>query len=137
MINPMIVEGQVHGGIAQGLGGALYERLEYEPSGNLANANFVDFLVPYATEIPNIEVLHLETPSPLNPLGVKGVGEAGCIAVGAVVASAVEEALKPLGAAQVPSRAADAEHDLGGARSRRRIAREPRPGGFTCECDAS
>jgi carbon-monoxide dehydrogenase large subunit len=98
MINPMIVEGQVHGGIAQGLGGALYERLEYEPSGNLANANFVDFLVPYATEIPNIEVLHLETPSPLNPLGVKGVGEAGCIAVGAVVASAVEEALKPLGA---------------------------------------
>jgi CO/xanthine dehydrogenase Mo-binding subunit len=98
MINPMIVEGQVHGGIAQGLGGALYERLEYEPSGNLANANFVDFLVPYATEIPNIEVLHLETPSPLNPLGVKGVGEAGCIAVGAVVASAVEEALQPLGA---------------------------------------
>ena len=63
----------------------------------MANANFVDFLVPYATEIPNIEVLHLETPSPLNPLGVKGVGEAGCIAVGAVVASAVEEALKPLG----------------------------------------
>jgi len=97
MINPMIVEGQVHGGIAQGLGGALYERLEYEPSGNLANANFVDFLVPYATEIPNIEVLHLETPSPLNPLGVKGVGEAGCIAVGAVVASAVEDALKSLG----------------------------------------
>ncbi len=97
MINPMIVEGQVHGGIAQGLGGALYERLEYEPSGNLANANFVDFLMPYATEIPNVEVLHLETPSPLNPLGVKGVGEAGCIAVGAVVASAVEDALKPLG----------------------------------------
>lgn len=97
MINPMIVEGQIHGGIAQGLGGALYERLEYEPSGNLANANFVDFLVPYATEIPNVEVLHLETPSPLNPLGVKGVGEAGCIAVGAVIASAVEDALKPLG----------------------------------------
>ena len=98
MINPMIVEGQVHGGVAQGLGGALYERLEYEPSGNLANANFVDFIVPYATEIPNVEVLHLETPSPLNPLGVKGVGEAGCIAVGAVIASAVEDALKPLGA---------------------------------------
>ena len=98
MISRMMVEGQVHGGIAQGLGGALYERLEYEPSGNLANANFVDFLVPYATEIPNIEVLHLETPSPLNPMGVKGVGEAGCIAVGAVVASAVEEALKTLGA---------------------------------------
>ena len=98
MINPMVVEGQVHGGIAQGLGGALYERLEFEPNGNLANANFVDFLMPYATEIPNIEVLHLETPSPLNPLGVKGVGEAGCIAVGSVVASGVEDALKPLGA---------------------------------------
>ncbi len=105
MINPMIVEGQVHGGVAQGLGGALYERLEFEPSGNLANANFVDFLMPYATEIPDIKVMHLETPSPLNPLGVKGVGEAGCIAVGAVVASAVEDALKPLGAGrfhQVP-----------------------------------
>ena len=58
----------------------------------------MDFLVPYATEIPHYRVLHLETPSPLNPLGVKGVGEAGCIAVGAVVASGVEEALKPLGA---------------------------------------
>ena len=68
MINPMIVEGQVHGGIAQGLGGAMYERLDYDPDGNLTNANFVDFLVPYATEIPDIKVLHLETPSPLNPL---------------------------------------------------------------------
>ena len=62
------------------------------------NANFVDFLVPYATEVPNVEVLHLETPSPLNPLGVKGVGEAGCIAVGAVIASGIEDALRPLGA---------------------------------------
>jgi aerobic carbon-monoxide dehydrogenase large subunit len=97
MINPMIVEGQVMGGIAQGIGGALYERIEYEDSGNLANANFVDFLIPYATEIPNVEVLHLETPTPLNPLGVKGVGEAGCIAVGAVVASGVEDALRSLG----------------------------------------
>jgi aerobic carbon-monoxide dehydrogenase large subunit len=97
MINPTIVEGQVMGGIAQGVGGALYEHLEFEESGNLANANFVDFLVPYATEIPNIEVLHLETPTPLNPLGVKGVGEAGCIAVGAVVASGIEDALKTLG----------------------------------------
>jgi CO/xanthine dehydrogenase Mo-binding subunit len=97
MINPTIVEGQVMGGIAQGIGGALYERLDYLPDGNLANANFMDFLVPYATEIPPVSVLHLETPSPLNPLGVKGVGEAGCIAVGAVVASGVEDALKSLG----------------------------------------
>ncbi len=98
MINPTIVEGQVIGGIAQGLGGAMYERIEYDPEGNPLNANFVDFLVPYATEVPNVEVLHLETPSPLNPLGVKGVGEAGCIAVGAVIASGIEDALAPLGA---------------------------------------
>lgn len=97
MINPMIVEGQVMGGIAQGLGGAMYERIEFDESGNMLNANFVDFLVPYATEIPDVEILHLETPSPLNALGVKGVGEAGCIAVGAVVASGVEDALKALG----------------------------------------
>jgi len=96
MINPTIVEGQVLGGIAQGIGGALYERLEYEPNGNLLNANFADFLMPYATEMPDVEVVHLETPSPLNPLGIKGVGEAGCIAVGAVVASGVEDALRPL-----------------------------------------
>jgi CO/xanthine dehydrogenase Mo-binding subunit len=95
MINPAIVEGQVLGGIAQGIGGALYERLEYQADGNLANANFAEFLIPYATEIPDVKVLHLET-SPLNPLGVKGVGEAGCIAVGAVVASGVEDALRSL-----------------------------------------
>jgi CO/xanthine dehydrogenase Mo-binding subunit len=97
MINPTIVEGQIMGGIAQGFGGALYERIEFDTAGNPINANFVDFLVPYATEIPNVEILHLETPSPLNPLGVKGVGEAGCIAVGAVIASAVEDALRPFG----------------------------------------
>ena len=97
MINPMIVEGQVLGGIAQGIGGALYERLDYQADGNLANASLMDFLVPYATEIPPVSILHLETPSPLNPLGVKGVGEAGCIAVGAVVASGVEDALRTLG----------------------------------------
>ncbi|MCK1713398.1 MULTISPECIES: aerobic carbon-monoxide dehydrogenase large subunit [unclassified Bradyrhizobium] len=98
MINPMLVEGQVMGGIAQGIGGALYEHLDYQPDGNLANASLMDFLVPYATEIPDVSILHLETPSPLNPLGVKGVGEAGCIAVGAVIASGVEDALRPFGA---------------------------------------
>jgi CO/xanthine dehydrogenase Mo-binding subunit len=98
MINPMIVEGQVMGGIAQGIGGALYEHLDYQADGNLANASLQDFLMPYATEIPNVTILHLETPSPLNPLGVKGVGEAGCIAVGAVIASGVEDALRSLGA---------------------------------------
>ena len=107
------------GGIAQGFGGALYERVEFDPAGNPINANFVDFLIPYATEIPNVEILHLETPSPLNPLGVKGVGEAGCIAVGAAIASGVEDALKPFGDAQVPPHADHAEHDPR-ARCRRR-----------------
>jgi CO/xanthine dehydrogenase Mo-binding subunit len=92
MINPMIVEGQVHGGVAQGVGGALYERMVYDESGQLLNASFMDFLMPYASEIPHIETDHLETPSPLNPLGVKGAGEAGCIPVSAVIASAIEDA---------------------------------------------
>lgn len=92
MINPMIVEGQVHGGVAQGVGGALYERMVYDESGQLLNASFMDFLMPYASEVPHIETDHLETPSPLNPLGIKGAGEAGCIPVSAVIASAIEDA---------------------------------------------
>jgi CO/xanthine dehydrogenase Mo-binding subunit len=92
IINPMIVEGQVHGGVAQGVGGALYERMEYDSSGQLLNASFMDFLMPYASEVPFIEIDHLETPSPLNPLGVKGAGEAGVIPGSAVIASAIEDA---------------------------------------------
>ena len=84
MVNPMIVEGQVHGGVAQGVGGALYERMVYDESGQLLNASFMDFLMPYASEVPHIETDHLETPSPLNPLGIKGAGEAGTIPVSAV-----------------------------------------------------
>jgi carbon-monoxide dehydrogenase large subunit len=92
IINPMIVEGQVHGGVAQGVGGALYERMEYDESGQLLNASYMDFLMPYASEVPTIEIDHLETPSPLNPLGVKGAGEAGVIPGSAVIASAIEDA---------------------------------------------
>ncbi|TMR91161.1 aerobic carbon-monoxide dehydrogenase large subunit [Nonomuraea basaltis] len=92
LINPMIVEGQIHGGVAQGIGGALYERMVYDSHGQLVNASFMDFLMPYATEIPHIETGHLETPSPLNPLGIKGAGEAGVIPVSAVIASAIEDA---------------------------------------------
>jgi carbon-monoxide dehydrogenase large subunit len=92
VINPTIVEGQVHGGVAQGVGGALYERLAYDEHGQLLNASFMDFLVPYATEVPPIEIDHLETPSPLNPLGIKGAGEAGVIPGSAVVAAAIEDA---------------------------------------------
>ena len=79
LINPMIVQGQVHGGVAQGIGGALYERMVYDSDGQLQNASFMDFLMPYVSELPDrIEIDHLETPSPLNPLGIKGAGEAGC-----------------------------------------------------------
>ncbi|MDP9393274.1 MAG: aerobic carbon-monoxide dehydrogenase large subunit [Actinomycetota bacterium] len=92
LINPMIVEGQVHGGVAQGVGGALYERMEYDDNGQLLNASFMDFLMPYATEVPRIEVDHLETPSPLNPLGIKGAGEAGVIPGSAAIAAAIEDA---------------------------------------------
>ncbi|MEO3857390.1 aerobic carbon-monoxide dehydrogenase large subunit [Acrocarpospora sp. B8E8] len=92
MINPMLVEGQIHGGVAQGVGGALYEKMVYDDHGQLLNASFMDFLMPYATEIPHIETDHLETPSPLNPLGIKGAGEAGVIPVSAVIAAAIEDA---------------------------------------------
>ncbi len=98
MINPMIVEGQVIGGMAQGLGGALYEKVQYDQDGNPRNAGFMDFLMPYATEMPKVDIVHMETPSPLNPLGIKGVGEAGTIAVPATIISGIEDALKPLGA---------------------------------------
>ncbi len=92
LVNPMIVEGQIHGGVAQGVGGALYERMEYDENGQLLNASFMDFLMPYSTEVPTIETDHLETPSPLNPLGIKGAGEAGVIPGMAVFAAAIEDA---------------------------------------------
>ncbi len=92
LVNPMIVEGQIHGGVAQGVAGALYERMVYDDGGQLQNASFMDFLMPYATEVPRIEIDHLETPSPLNPLGIKGAGEAGVIPVSACLAAAIEDA---------------------------------------------
>ena len=93
LINPMIVEGQIHGGVAQGVGGALLERMAYDENGQLLNASFMDFLMPYVTEVPeHIDIDHLETPSPLNPLGIKGAGEAGVIPSAAVFASAIEDA---------------------------------------------
>ena len=92
MVNPRIVEGQIHGGVAQGIGGALYERMAYDEHGQLLNASFMDFLMPYATEVPTVRTDHLQTPSPLNPLGIKGAGEAGVIPGHAVIAAAVEDA---------------------------------------------
>ncbi len=93
LINPQIVDGQIHGGVAQGVGGALYEKMEYDEHGQLLNASFMDFLMPYVTEVPKlIELDHQMTPSPLNPLGLKGAGEAGVIPSAAVFASAIEDA---------------------------------------------
>jgi len=92
LINPIIVKGQVLGGVAQGVGGALYERMAYDGQGQLSNASFMDFLMPYATEVPDVDIDHLETPSPLNPLGVKGAGEAGVIPGSAAIAAAIEDA---------------------------------------------
>lgn len=93
LINPMIVEGQIMGGVAQGVGGALYEEMAYDEYGQLLNASFMDFLMPYASEVPAVAVDHLETPSPLNPLGIKGAGEAGVIPGSAALASAIEDAV--------------------------------------------
>jgi aerobic carbon-monoxide dehydrogenase large subunit len=92
LVNPRIVEGQIHGGVAQGVAGALYERMAYDEHGQLTNASFMDFLMPYATEVPPVDIDHLETPSPLNPLGIKGAGEAGVIPGSAAIAAAIEDA---------------------------------------------
>jgi aerobic carbon-monoxide dehydrogenase large subunit len=93
IINPTIVDGQLYGGVAQGIGGALYERMAYDEHGQLLNASFMDFLMPYATELPEPSLFHTETPSPNNVLGVKGVGEAGTIPVAGAIANAVSDAI--------------------------------------------
>jgi carbon-monoxide dehydrogenase large subunit len=104
LINPMIVDGQIHGGIAHGIGNALFEWMGYDDSGQPLTTTFADYLLPTATELPMLTTLYRETPSPLNPLGVKGVGEVGTIPAAAAIISAVEDALEPFGVhiAQVP-----------------------------------
>jgi carbon-monoxide dehydrogenase large subunit len=96
-INPMIVDGQLHGGIAQGVGQALWETAIYDDDGQLLSGSMMDYAVPRASWLPSFELDETVTPSPVNPLGVKGVGEAGCIASTAAVANAVNDALAPLG----------------------------------------
>jgi aerobic carbon-monoxide dehydrogenase large subunit len=97
VINPTIVDGQVHGGIAQGVAQALYEEAVYDDDGNLATGSMVNYLVPSAAELPNFELERTESPSPTNPMGVKGVGETGTIASPAAVMNAVVDALSPYG----------------------------------------
>jgi carbon-monoxide dehydrogenase large subunit len=97
VINPMIVEGQVHGGIAQGIAQALYEEAVYDDDGNLVTGSLVDYLVPAAPDLPSFTTARNETPSTTNPLGVKGVGEAGTIASTPAVVNAIVDAIRHLG----------------------------------------
>jgi carbon-monoxide dehydrogenase large subunit len=96
-INPLIVEGQVQGGLAAGIGGALYERTVYDEQGQLVSGSFVDYLLPTSAEIPSAIIDHIHAPTPLNPLGAKGAGEGGTIPVPAAIVAAVENALWPDG----------------------------------------
>jgi aerobic carbon-monoxide dehydrogenase large subunit len=98
MVNPMIVEAQVVGGVVQGLGTALYEEIPYDENGQPLASTFLDYLIPGAPEAPDVRVLHMETPSPHTRFGIKGMGEGGAIAPPAAVANAVNDALRPLGA---------------------------------------
>jgi carbon-monoxide dehydrogenase large subunit len=97
VINPMVVDGQVIGGVAHGIGNALFERLLYDDQAQLLSGTFADYLLPLATDVPRVGLVHLETPSPLNPLGVKGAGEGGTIPAIAAILGAVENALAPFG----------------------------------------
>ena len=94
VLNPMIVEGQIHGGLSLGIGNSFYEQLIYDENGQLLNASLMDYLLPRATDMPaGIEISHHKTLSPLNPMGSKGVGEAGAIPTPSAFAQAVEDAL--------------------------------------------
>jgi aerobic carbon-monoxide dehydrogenase large subunit len=97
VINPLILDGQIHGGVAQGIGNAFYEKLAYDEEGQLLSGSFMDYLLPTALDVPRVEVGHEVTESPLNPMGVKGAGEAGAIPTGPLFAQAVEDALAHTG----------------------------------------
>ncbi|MBV9820052.1 MAG: molybdopterin-dependent oxidoreductase [Solirubrobacterales bacterium] len=96
-VNPLLIDGQIHGGVVHGIGQALYERVHYDADGQLVTGTFVDYALATAAELPNFETDRTITPSPVNSMGVKGVGEAGTIAASAAVTNAVIDALRPLG----------------------------------------
>jgi carbon-monoxide dehydrogenase large subunit len=93
IVNPMIVDGQVRGGVVQGIGSALWEHFIYDKDGQPLTTNFADYLMPSAPSLPDIEVHHIETPSAVTPLGMKGLGEGGAIGPAAAIANAVSNAL--------------------------------------------
>ena len=96
-LNPRVVDGQLRGGVAQGIGGALLESVAHDPTGQPQSVTLADYLVPESTDVPAIRLAHLESPSSLNPLGIKGVGESGIIASGAAIAGAIDDALEEFG----------------------------------------
>jgi carbon-monoxide dehydrogenase large subunit len=95
MLNPLLIEGQVQGAIAHGIGATLYEWMRYDESGQPLTTTYGDYLLPTSDSVPNIEIHHMESPSPFNPLGVKGAAESGTIGAPAAIVSAIEDALKP------------------------------------------
>jgi len=97
MINPMVVDGQIHGGVAHGIGNAFLEEIVYDDAGQLVTGTLMEYALPRAADVPSLEVGHVVTPSPLNPLGVKGAGEGGTLPAPAAIANAVADALRPLG----------------------------------------
>ena len=101
ILNPMLVEGQRHGGIAQGVAQALYEEVLFDDAGNPQTANLADYAFVSAAELPSFDLVPLETPSPVNPIGAKGIGESGCIGSTPAVQSAVLDALTPYGVAHL------------------------------------
>ncbi len=116
VINPMIVDGQLHGGIAQGVGQAMFEDAIYDDDGNMLTASLLDYIIPTSTDLPNFELTRTVTPSPINPLGVKGIGEAGTIASAQTIVNAVVDALAPVGVKHIdmplrPKRVWQAIHD--------------------------
>ncbi len=97
MVNPMVVDGQTRGGVAQGIGTAMYEESPYDANGQPLAATLADYLLPGATEIPAMRIFHMQTPSPYTEFGIKGMGEGGAIAPPAAIFNAVNDALAPLG----------------------------------------
>jgi carbon-monoxide dehydrogenase large subunit len=97
VVNPMIVNGQIHGGVAQGIGQAMFEEALFDENGNLLTGSLIDYPLPTAGDLPSYELAHTVTPSPINPMGVKGIGEAGTIGSAHTLVNAVIDALSPLG----------------------------------------
>jgi carbon-monoxide dehydrogenase large subunit len=118
IINPMIVDGQIQGGVAHGIGNALFEWMKYDENAQPLTTTFADYLIPMATDVPTCKIAHIESPSPLNPLGVKGAGEGGTIPAAAAIIAAVEDALSEFGVhfaetPLMPERIVDALRDVG------------------------